>query len=149
MAFEKNPARTEALAKLVEWLGGLPREAHVLSWVEIQQATSIDMSSPPAGSFDGRGLVREALHKIRREYLPLPGRGVELSSAQTSSDILVRRIAGTLRSVKRADRARDNLASRHGDEMTAAQRDAFARESARLSTLTMLASPPQSRKLRR
>jgi hypothetical protein len=138
LKFVPNAKKTAYIQRLVDFFNALHPARIVLTWVEIEAETSIPMRNYAIERMKGRDLVRLALGRIGREYTSIRGSGIELSTASTSTDILVSQRKGVFAKIRRAARAETNLSTRHLGEMTPGERDTFNRESARVATLTML-----------
>ena len=101
-----------------------------LSWLEIEMATGVRMNST------GRSAVRRVLRRLKREYLPEAGTGIELTAHDNAIHAVRlrdKRIGGA---VKRARRASKCVAT-HLDNMTEADRQEYLmRESLRNALAT-------------
>ncbi len=135
MGFTPNTQRREDLVKLRAYVKDQPNGAR-LSWVEIQTATSVNMHD--AKQY-GRNLFRSACHREQRGYLPLPGGGVELSSAENAVEIVERNNGRVLGAVKAAAEKNGYVGTRHIGEMSGDAARALIRASSFTATLAMFA----------
>lgn len=115
--FKTNPERQRRSALLKEFLAGQPDGA-VCSWVEIETATGVPMRTD-----SDRKLLYEMLHKLKREWIPIRGSGIELSSGQNAIRALRlrdKRIGGAL---VRAGKADVRIQAQHLKEMSPEDRE--------------------------
>lgn len=105
------PEREAQVAKLAEYFAGLPDGEEVL-WIRIEADAGVKMSTT------GKALARLALNKIKREYVPVRGDGIRLSSPDNAMEIMGGRFIRIDNAVRRADRTRSRIAERHFEHMT-------------------------------
>lgn len=112
MSFPRtNAQRQKDVAALVAFFEAREDGEEVL-WIAIEHQAGVPMDE------HGKGLAREALRKIGRPYEALRGEGVRLSAPETSTRIMSRSFTRIDNSVRRAERTRKHLASRHLLAMT-------------------------------
>lgn len=131
LTIEPNMQRREDLDKLLKFIAKTEDGATV-SWLEIEQETGVSMRSDK-----GRDLFRHAMHKSRREYLPLPGSGVRFSDPKNALEIVRLRDSRISGAVKRSSKASSHVKRRHVDALSAEDRSEFLmRESLRGALLS-------------
>lgn len=112
MAFPgPNLKRQQDVAALVAFFAK-QADGDVITWLRIEHESAVEMNNR------GRALARAALRKVGRPYIPIMGEGLTLSSPDNSLDIMGARFKSIDRGVRRADRTRKQLSTRHLDEMT-------------------------------
>lgn len=128
MNFTPNPQKAFDKSLLREFLGELKNGARV-SWVEIEQGTGIKMDRR------GQPLVRAVLKETGREYLALPGHGIEMSSPDNALDIVAGRLRRVDNALSVATKVTANVVSQHLEAMPSDRRQEILRTQALLSTL--------------
>lgn len=131
--FKPNEERRERIKVLRDFIGKQSDGAK-LSWLEVEQATGISMGSRSGG----RDLLREALARIDRAYLPLHGDGVELSSPQNGVVIVCESLRKSVRSLRRTRKKTDLVTERHLDQMSQENRNKMLRAQAILGTTELV-----------
>lgn len=131
--FEKNDKRREAVKKLVSFIESQDDGAR-LSFVEIETATGIVMDDT------GRGWLREAADRAQREYLAIPGSGIELSSADNGLTIVNKGERGFLNKLRAVRKTIDRIDGRHSEQMNSEQRHALNHHKAIFGTLSLQAT---------
>lgn len=114
--FDSNQKRQTQIARLVEYVNGM-NDGEELSWLRIEADTSIDMRGQ-----SGRSLLRRACEKAKRPYETLPGIGIRLSSAESAMPIVQSSFVRIDNAVRRADRTRKNVATRHLDQLPSTEK---------------------------
>jgi hypothetical protein len=129
--FEPNEQRRKDFAALLAYAATL-KDGQRLSWLEIQQATGIDMNGRR-----GRDLFRKAASRAKRPYHPLPGLGVEMSSTENHGEIVSRRHDDVRRAVNRAKQTTTVIIDRHLDAPPQQQQVRLLASQAAIDTLMM------------
>jgi hypothetical protein len=109
--FKANPEREAVVAKLADYLVGLP-DGEEVSWLRVEADTGVKMDTL------GRGAVRRALARLKRPYEAVRGSAIRLSSPATALAIMhdkFKRIDGA---VVVAGREHRHIVDRHLAQMT-------------------------------
>jgi len=133
MAFEPNMTRRKNLLTLREFVASQPNGARV-SWVELEQQTGVAMSGQLS-----RNLFRAACHREKRGYIPLPGGGVEFSSAANATECVERYHVRACGAVRAAAEKTAYVTTRHVNEMDGEARKELLRVASIASMLAMVA----------
>lgn len=95
------------------------KDGAVLDYVSITRDTGVDMNT------HGRGLLRRALQRLRRQATAIRGHGVELSSADNAIDLVHARHAKVGRAFKTAVKATRQIKDRHFEDMKQQDKNAL------------------------
>lgn len=116
MKIESIPERERQYGTLVEYFAGRA-DGDELLWEQIANETKIPMDAT------GRALVRRALRKVKRPYEAVRGEGVRLSSSDNTMKIMGGKFVRIDNAVRRADRTRAELSTRHLDQLPRRQKE--------------------------
>lgn len=133
MSFTANEQRRLDFVKVKVFLTEQKDGARV-SWVEIEQGAGVRMDSR------GKSLTRTALRMMRRPYLPMPGHGIEMSSAAIGPEIVEKGIRRIGHAISGAKKTTENIVERHLDAMPQESKNKILRAQAILSTVTLSVS---------
>lgn len=139
MAFKSKAEVQASLNTLIEFFKA-QKDGSVISWVEVEQATSVRMSTNA-----DRELARRALRRLKRPYSAIVGSGIELSSPINAAHQAGSHARRAWRGIKRASDSVDNLAQRHEEQMNTDDRQYLIGQRAMLGGL--VAAGKQSRKV--
>ena len=153
MGFAKSERRQADLARLTAYVEAQP-DGTMAEWLTIEQATGVRLSPrsgpPPSTPGEarqvhaevdrGRGLLREALRRCGRPYLPRQGEGIEFSSADTAVPIVDGKVRRVVRAARVATTTTDQVIGRHEAQLTASDRDRLIQKRAVLAALDITRS---------
>lgn len=88
------------------------RPGEFISYKNIEQFTGVRMDNR------GKGFLRTALNRLRLEYTPLKGKGIQLASAETAIAIVSRRVIKIDNSVKRAEKTTKRISNQFYDKLS-------------------------------
>lgn len=66
----------------------------------------------------GKGYLRTALNRLKLEYSPVPGEGIELASAQNAIVIVSKRVVKIDNSVKKAEKTTKRITNQFYDKLS-------------------------------
>lgn len=132
--FLVNDQRRADLVKILDYVKGRT-DGERASWLEIETGTGVSMTGPY-----GRGLLRIACRRANRQYLALPGLGVEFSSVTNANEIAQKAVSSIATAVVRCSHKVASLSDRHMDKMSAEQSRILTAKQAFLATLTISTS---------
>jgi len=101
---------SEESLKIVNYLEGIAH-GETLSYDQIEKATGVKMDTK------GRSYLRTAIKKLKREYSCIVGKGIELASAKSATNILVGRVVKIDNAVKRAEKTQTILVNNFYDQL--------------------------------
>jgi hypothetical protein len=78
-----------------------------VSYADIEENTGVSMD------IKGKGYMRTALRRMKCEYSPVRGAGIELASEKNTTRIIIHKLEKIDNAVKRSERTYDNLIPFH------------------------------------
>jgi len=138
MSFAPNPKRRENLVALRKFVHEQEAGARV-SWVEVEQATGVDMQHQLS-----RNLFRSACHREKRGYIALPGGGVEFSSSTNAVECVTRYAIRVNGAIASAAEKSAYVVERHAREMSGDAERELLRNASLLALLASIAKPAKA-----
>ena len=133
MKLEPNTTRRKNLVTLRAFVAA-QKDGVRVSWVELETLTGVEMRTQLS-----RGLFRIACQRERRGYLPLPGGGVEFSSAANAIELIERHNKRIFGAVKSALTKTAYVIDRHLAQLSGEDARLLVRASSMSSTINMVA----------
>lgn len=101
---------SEESLKLVGYIQDIPN-GQILTFDQIERDTKINMDAK------GKTYLRTACRKLKREYSPVIGIGIELASAKSATGIVSSKLIKIDRAVIRGEKTYHNVSSKFYDEL--------------------------------
>lgn len=103
---------SEESLTLVNYLKDV-EHGQILSYQQIEKDTGVKMDNPA-----GRGYLRTACKKLKREYSCIRGVGIQLASAETANTLVIGRLVKIDNAVKRGERTYNNVSLAFYNELS-------------------------------
>lgn len=102
---------SEETLTIINYLQDIPHGQY-LTYAQIQKDTKVAMD------VKGKSYLRTACKKLKREYSPVRGIGIELASAKTATGLVANRLIKIDKAVKRGEKTYNNVTTDFYSEFT-------------------------------